>query len=146
MPLAKPITCTAAWAKAKLPTTRARWSARRMTGADASSMSGDEIDPKKLISGAAFYDRRVAALRFLITGDSRRECENSLDRLRAAAVLMHVRGQAVNLRAIRFVGRRVVVLGILVVVVLGQRGVDVVQDHAGHVDLAIVEQLERFLR
>ena len=43
------MTWTTAWTKAKLPTIRARWSARRMIGVEASFKTGGEIGPKKLI-------------------------------------------------------------------------------------------------
>ncbi|PYL06175.1 MAG: hypothetical protein DME34_09595, partial [Verrucomicrobia bacterium] len=41
-------------------------------------------------------------------------------------------------------GRQMVILRVLVVVILGQRGIDEVKDDAGDVDLAIIEKLEGF--
>ena len=40
--------------------------------------------------------------------------------------------------------RRVVILRILVVIIFGERRIDLVQNHARDIDLAIVKQLERF--
>src|SRR2546428_541481 len=41
--------------------------------------------------------------------------------------------------------RRRVVFGVLVVVILGQRSVDEIQNHSRNVDLPAIEKLERFL-
>src|SRR5437763_10104976 len=40
-------------------------------------------------------------------------------------------------------GRGVVILRVLIIVVLGQRSIDEVQDHSGHVDLTAIEKIQR---
>src|SRR5438270_1822584 len=71
-----------------------------------------------------------------------RKSERALGRLNLSRLVMPMRGGHV-------VGffhgqRRVVILRILVVIIFRQRGIDVIQNNAGHVDLAVVKELERF--
>ena len=49
-------------------------------------------------------------------------------------------------KGLSFSSRCVVILRVLVVIIFRQRRIDVVQNDAGHIDLAIVEQLQRFPR